>query len=59
MDMSQLPDWAPYALGSLYVGLEYWLGKTTKVAPSSVLEAILAGVGAVFKVLSKKDGPKA
>lgn len=43
-------EWT-YVIGTLgYMGLEYWLGKTEKVAPGSVLEVALY----VFKKMAGK-----
>lgn len=58
IDFGQLPEWVPYVGGAFYVGLEYFLGKTKKVQPNSVLEALLAGAGAVYKVLASKNKPQ-
>jgi hypothetical protein len=40
----------------LYMGLEYWLGKTDKVKAGSVIEVVEL---AAKKLLQKKDKPNA
>lgn len=42
-------EWALAALG--YAALEYWLGKTDRVKPGSVLEAGLHGAKSVAGIL--------
>lgn len=40
-----------YIVGTIgYMGMEYWLGKTEKVEPGSVLEVLLF----VFKKMARK-----
>lgn len=40
----------------IYMGLEYWLGKTTRTKSGSLLEAIL--VGAKYAISKMKRGLK-
>jgi len=40
--------------GFLYMTIEYWLGKTTLVAPGSVLAVILASIKKVLELLKIK-----
>lgn len=49
-------EW-PIIVGiALYSGLEYWLGKTDKVKPGSVIEAVGYGIkAAAGTVLSSKS----
>jgi hypothetical protein len=58
IDFGKLPEWVPYVGGAFYVGLEYFLGKTTKVKANSVLEAVLGGLGAFYKVLASQKPPQ-
>ena len=37
-------EWVMGVLFSIYVLVEYWLGKTTVVKPGSTLEAVLSGL---------------
>lgn len=39
---------------SLFMLLEYWLGKTTLIKPGSTLEVILSGVKKVLEIIGFK-----
>lgn len=56
MDLSTLPEWAPPVACLLYMGLEYWIGKTPKLQSNSVLELVITGLKTVCgKAPSDKD----
>lgn len=55
---TELPVWAGYIACGIYMGLEYWLGKTGKVESGSVLEMALNTVGGFCKALIGKELPK-
>lgn len=45
-----------WAIGYVaYAGLEYWLGKTDRVKPGSVVEVLLTGVKLAAGIFMKKD----
>lgn len=44
------------AVGTAYALLEYWLGKTDKVKPGSLVEVVLTGCVKILKVF--KDSEK-
>lgn len=48
-------EWGVVASGLCYVGLEYWLGRTTKVKAGSVVEALLNGTKAVCVAILKRN----
>lgn len=50
-------EWVMAIVVSLYMLLEYWLGKTSLVKPGSTLEVILSGIKKALELVGvgKKD----
>lgn len=55
MCVHSIVQWV-WLVGSGFVlGLEYWLGKTEKVKASSIVDAIILGVGALAVLILKRE----